>query len=224
MKIDGDVGVGAYYTRSIIRGKTEPAVVLPYGYFDYGRAFARIDTLGVKTVKMGYGYLEFAGRVMLDGFKPDTASLQGLNERKMSVPLGVGTMQETPVGAFFLNAFHDVNKSKGNLFEAMYVGQLETPRVTFYPQLGAEYLSAQYVRYFYGVSAQEAAASAYSAYSPSGSLNPFVGLLVDTTITGDWHLNFYLRHKWLGSQVRNSPIVERAAADTAFVALSYRFK
>lgn len=151
-------------------------------------------------------------------------SLQDLNERKMSIPLGVGTFQETPIGAFFLNAFHDVNKSNGNLFEAIYVGEIETLRVTFYPQVGAEYLSAQYMRYFYGVSAQEASASFYSAYQPGGSFNPFVGMLIDTRLTENWHLNFYLRHKWLSSQIRNSPIVERSTTDTAFVSLSYRFK
>jgi MipA family protein len=224
LRVDGDVGLGAYYTRSIIRGKTEPASVLPYGYFDYGRMFARIDTLGVKTVNLGYGYLELVGRVSLDGFKADTTSLKGLTDRKSSIPLGIGTFQKTPVGAFFINAFHDVNKSEGNLFEAIYVAKVETPRVTFYPQLGAEYLSRQYVGYYYGVSAQEATTSQYGAYRPGGAFNPFLATLIDTKITGDWHLNFYVRHKWLASSIRDSGIVRRNAMDSAFLALSYRFK
>lgn len=224
LRVEGDVGLGGYYTRSIIRGKAEPAYVLPYGYFDYGRMFARIDTLGVKTVKMGYGYLELVGRVSLDGFKTDTASLQGLTERKNSIPLGIGTFQETPVGAFFVNAFHDVNKSQGNLFEVIYVGELTAPRVTFYPQIGAEYLSKQYVSYYYGVSAQEATTSQYGAYHPGGALNPFLATLIDAKITEKWHLNFYLRHKWLANSIHDSPIVGRKGMDTAFVALSYRFK
>jgi outer membrane protein len=224
LRIDGDVGLGAYYTRSIIRGKTEPANVLPYGYFDYGRMFARIDTLGVKTVKVGYGYLELVGRVSLDGFKADNASLKGLTDRKNPVPLGIGTFQQTPVGAFFINAFHDFNKSEGNLFEAIYVGKLETPRLTIYPQLGAEYLSQQYVGYYYGVSAQEATTSAYGAYRPGGAFNPFVAALIDVKVTDEWHLNFYARHKWLASSIRDSSIVGRNTMDSAFVALSYRFK
>lgn len=224
MRIQGDLGVGAYYTRSIVRGKTEPADVLPYGYFDYGRAFLRIDTFGIKTAKLGYGYLELVGRVTLDGFKADTTSLQGLNERKTSVPLGIGTFQETPIGGFFLNAFHDVNQSNGNLFEAMYVGELTTSRVSFYPQFGAEYLSKQYVGYFYGVSPTESAASGYAAYQGGGAFNPFAGVLIDARLTGDVHLNFYLRHKWLASSITDSPIVGRSGMDTAFIALSYRFQ
>jgi len=224
MRIEGDVGVGAYYTRSIIRGKTQRASVLPYGYFDYGRMFARIDTLGIKTIKMGYGYLELAGRVSLDGFKADSANLRGLADRKNSVPIGIGTFQETPVGAFFVNAFYDVNKSRGGLFEAIYVGEVATPRVTFYPQIGAEYLSKEYAGYYYGISADEATASQYSFYQPNGAFNPFLAALIDTRITEEVHLNLYLRHKWMASSIRGSPIVGRKGMDTTFVALTYRFK
>jgi len=223
-KIDGDVGVGAYYTRSIVRGKSEPATVLPYGYFDYGRTFVRIDTFGIKTAKIGYGYLELVGRVTLDGFKADTSSLQGMTERKDSIPLGIGTFQETPIGGFFVNAFHDVNKSSGNLFEAIYVGELSKSRFTFYPQVGAEYLSKQYVSYFYGVSAAESAASRNAAYQPGSAFNPFVAVLIDTELTKEYHLNFYMRHKWLAGAIQDSPIVGRKGMDTAFISLSYRFK
>ena len=224
MRIQGDVGAGAYYTGSIVRGKSESGYVLPYGYFDYGRAFMRIDTLGIKTVKMGYGHLELVGRVSFDGFKADTASLRGLSDRKDPVPLGIGTFQETPVGAFFVNAFRDANKSKGNIFEAMYVGEIRMPRVTIYPQAGAEYLSRRYTGYFYGISAPESAASGYRAYQPGGAFNPFIAALVDTTLSEDVHLNFYLRHKWLAGSVTDSPIVGRNGMDTVFVSLAYRFK
>lgn len=224
MRIEGDVGVGGYYTRSIIRGRTAPAYVLPYGYFDYGRMFARIDTLGVKTVKMGYGYLELVGRVSLEGFKADTASLRGLTDRKNPIPIGIGTFQETPVGAFFVNAFYDVNKSQGGLFEAIYAGEVVTPRVTLYPQIGAEYLSKEHAGYYYGVSAQEATASQYGAYQPGGAFNPFVAVLADTRITEEVHLNFYLRHRWLASSIQGSPIVGSKSMDTTIIALTYRFK
>ena len=224
MKIEGDVGAGAYYTRSIVRGKTEPASVLPYGYFDYGRMFARIDTLGVKTIKMGFGYLELAGRVSLDGFKADSSNLRGLTDRKNSIPLGIGTFQVTPVGAFFVNAFYDVNDSHGGLFEAIYAAEVVTPRVTFYPQIGAEYLSKKYTGYYYGVSAHEAAASQYSSYQPGGAFNPFLAALIDTRITDEVHMNFYFRHRWLASSIQGSPIVGRTGMDTTFTALAYRFK
>ncbi len=84
------------------------------------------------------------------------------------IPLGIGTLQVTPAGAFWINAFHDVRRSNGNLIEVIYGGEIDLPRMTFYPLLGAEYQSAEYVRYYYGVSAQEAAGSHYSLYQPCG--------------------------------------------------------
>ena len=224
LRADGDIGMGAYYTRSIIRGKTGSATVLPYTYFDYGRMFARIDTFGVKTVKMGYGYLELSGRVELDGFKADVSGLQGLNTRKNSLPLGIGTFQETPVGAFFVNAMHDVNKSTGNLFDLTYVGKFDTQKITFYPQFGAEYLSKQYTGYYYGVSTQEALNSRYGRYQPGGAFNPFVAAMMETRISENWNLNFFLRHKWLDGSISDSPIVDRKSMDTVFFSLAYRFK
>jgi len=224
VRIDGDVGVGGYYTRSIIGGKPDLVSVLPYGYFDYGRIFLRIDTFGYKTMKVGYGYLEIAGRIRQDGFNADVPALQGLNNRQDSAPLGLGTMQVTPIGAVFFNAFHDINKSRGNLFEAIYVGKLDTPHLTFYPLTGVEYQSGELVRYYYGISALESARSAYAVYQPSGSLNPLLGIMADAGLGGDYHLNLYLRRKWLGDAIQSSPIVDKGIMDTGFISLNYRFR
>jgi outer membrane protein len=224
LKPDGDLGMGAYYTRSVVRGRTESASILPYANFDYGRMFARIDTFGVKTVKMGYGYLEIAGRVELDGFKADTSSLQGLNDRKNPLPLGIGTLQETAIGAFYVNAFHDFGKSKGSLFDLTYVVSQTYGKVTIYPQLGAEYLSKKYVGYYYGVSAQEAVTSRYGSYRPGGAFNPYVAALIEARISDNWNLNFLLRHRWLANSISGSPIVGRRGADSLFVSVAYRFK
>lgn len=222
--IDGDVGLGAYYTRSIVRGKSDVLSVLPYADFKYGRMFARVDTLGIKTLELGYGHLELVGRVSQDGFSTDASVLRGLGERENSLPLGIGTLQVTPAGGFWLNAFHDVRRSKGNWFEAIYGGKIELPRLNLYPLLGAEYQSAEYVRYYYGISAQEAANSQYAPYQPAGSFNGLAGLMADIELTDEYHLNCYVRRKWLGDAIRHSPIVSRRYLDTAYLALSYRFR
>ena len=224
LRMDGDIGLGGYYTGSIIRGKAAQVTALPYGYFDYGRMFMRIDTLGVKTIKLGYGYLEIAGRFSQDGFSSNATNLTGLQNRQASFPFGLGTLQITPMGALFINAFHDINQSGGDLFEAIYAGKLDSSYLTFYPLAGAEYQSSKFVRYYYGISVQEAAAGQYSAYQPVGSFNPLLGLSMDTKLTGEYHLNFYLRRKWLGNAIQSSPIVNQGTMDTSYISLSYRLK
>ena len=223
-KLVGDVGGAVYGTQSIIRSKGKDTSVLPYGFVDYGRFFARVDTLGVKTLPVGDGYLELVGRVSQDGWRANTPALAGLTDRKMPIPLGIGTFQKTPYGAFIVNAFVDVNKSRGSLLEATYAAELKLGPVSFYPQAGVEYRSAKYANYLYGVTAAESMASGYAAYSAGASTSPVLGLAADIPVSGPWLVTLQFRRKWLDGAVANSPLVGRKTQDMAFAALSYRFK
>ncbi len=223
-QIVGDIGLGGYYTGDIIRGDQNQTSVLPYVDFNYGRMFARIDTFGIKTIPLGYGHVELIGRFSQDGIDTNTPSLAGLTKREDSLPIGIGTLQVTPIGGFMLNAFHDVNASRGNIFEAIYGGKVELSRVKLYPLVGMEYRSREYVNYYYGVSPQEAANSSYATYQPDGATNSLIALIADITLTDDYHLHLYARRKWLGDAIRHSAMVDKAYLDTAYVAVSYRFK
>ena len=224
-RLVGNVGGAVYATQSVIRSKTNDTTVLPYLFADYGRFFTRIDTFGVKTLPIGYGYLELVGRVSTDGWRANTAALGGLTDRKTPVPLGIGTFQQTPYGVLIVNAFVDANKSRGSLFEASYLAEFKLGRVSIFPQVGFEYRSAKYSNYLYGVSTAESLASGYAAYNAGSSTTPVLGLGVDLPL-GDsqWFINLVLRRKWLSSAVYNSPLVARKTQDFALVALSYQFK
>ena len=178
----------------------------------------------MKTVPVGYGHVELIARVSQDGFKANTPALAGIGDRRSSLPVGVGSLQVTPVGAVFINGFHDFGRSNGNLLELIYGARLDAGRLTLYPEVGAEYLSSQYVRYFYGVSHTESLSSANAAYQPGSALNPFVGMLGEIAVTPTWYLNFYLRRRWLDKSITASPLVARAQQSSGLLALSYRFR
>jgi len=223
-QIVGDIGLGGYYTGDILRGDQNQTSVLPYVDFNYGRLFARIDTLGIKTLPLGYGHVELVGRFSQDGFKTNAPALNGLSTRGNALPIGIGTLQVTPIGGFMLNAFHDVNASRGNIVEAIYGGRIERAGVKLYPLVGTEYRSKEYVSHYYGISPLEAANSAYATYQPDGAVNALVALIADIPLTEDYHLHLYARRKWLGEAIRHSPIVDKAYLDTAYVAVGYRFR
>lgn len=224
-RLVGDVGGAVYATQTVIRSKTNDTIVLPYLFADYGRFFARIDTFGVKTLPIGYGYLELVGRVSTDGWRANTAALGGLTDRRTPVPLGIGTFQQTPYGAFILNAFVDANKSRGSLFEASYLAEFKLGRASIFPQVGLERRSAKYSNYLYGVTTAESLASGYAAYNAGSSTTPILGLGVDVPLgESQWFINLELRRKWLSSSVYNSPLVARKTQDFGLMALSYRFK
>jgi outer membrane protein len=219
----GDLGGAAYLKTGVVRGQDTSTLALPYVYGDYGRFFGRIDTFGVKTLAIGWGHLELVGRVNTEGFRTDTAALQGLSDRRNPVPLGVGTFQRTPIGGVFLYAMHDLT-SGGLLAEATWGSKLETAWATFYPLVSLEYRSSAYVNYLYGVTAGESAASGYAAYSPGASVVPLVGLAASIPIAGAWALQLQIRHRWFDSAIANSPIVSARTQQTGNIAITYEFK
>lgn len=222
-QLSGDIGVGAYSTSSIVRGDKNWATVLPYGYFDYGKAFMRVDTLGIKTIPVGNGYLEVAGRLSFEGFKPN-AQLPGIRERRNPIPIGLGTFQSFDWGGIFLNAFYNVQGSHGALIEATYAARVKTGSVTFYPTLGLEHRTAGYVRGLYGTDTAEAASMGKAAYSPGASTVPVLGLSASMPLSGNWGVTAQYRRRWLDSAIRNSPLVDKTNQDTAYLALVYTFK
>ena len=223
-KLTGDVGAAAYGTQSIIRGKNNQATLLPYLFAEYGRFFGRVDTFGIKTLPIGNGYLELVGRVSQDGWRANIAPLSGLTDRKTPLPIGIGTFQQTPYGAFIVNAFVNAGSARGNLLEATYAAEVKLGSLSLYPQLGVERRSAMYTNYFYGVTPAESLASGYATYIAGVSTIPVLGLAADYSLTENWVVNMQLRRKWLDSAVTNSPLVVRKTQDVGYVGLSYRFK
>lgn len=223
-RIQGDIGGLLGAERSAIKADPTRPMLLPFAFFDYGRLYARLDTFGVKTVPVAAGYLELTFRMKFDGYRTThNAALQGIDNRHNSRPLGIGTFQETAIGGFFLYALHDVANSRGNLLEATYAAELKADSYTVYPEAGIEYYSANYTRYYYGVSGAESARSGYAAYSPSAAACPYLSALLEIPVAKGWNANLYLRRKWLAGSISNSPLVDMKVTDTAFAAIVAHF-
>jgi len=97
--------VAAYITKSNVKTNSTSTSVLPYAFAEYNRLAMRIDTLGIKTVKMGYGYLELSGRISLDSYKIQSQINHQNISKSTPAPLGLGTFQETPIGAFLSTTY-----------------------------------------------------------------------------------------------------------------------
>ena len=223
-RVIGDIGVGIYASKTNLQGQGTETSVLPYGFFDYQRFFMRIDTLGVKLFSAGYGHIELAGRVNADSqfikINPSGNSIT----KNTPAPIGFGSLQITPVGAFYLNAFHDFGSSQGNLLEGLYFAELSTKYFTIYPQAGIEYLSGKYANYYFGLSPAEAATLGSSSYTARATTNTMLGAMVEIPLSHHWILNVYGKHKWLGNEINGSPVLSQKHQDLFFMALAYRFK
>lgn len=222
-RLIGDVGVGMSAPSQAGRAQADRPAAFPYANFDIGPAFARIDTFGVKLAPAGAGSVELLTRVLEDGYTP-AAGHGALGRRKASLPLGVGTLQTTPVGAFMVNGYRDVGKSGGGLVDLMYAAEIEHGALALYPQLGLEYRSAAYVRYYHGVTPLEGQRAGLAAYTPGAASNLYAALFFELRLSEPYYLVGNLRRTWLASAVGNSPLVGRHTVDSGLVALAYRFK
>ncbi|QWD60106.1 MipA/OmpV family protein [Polynucleobacter sp. MWH-UH35A] len=224
-RIVGDIGAAVYTSNLHIGTEGTQSLPLPYAFFDYQRFFARIDEVGIKTFKMGYGYFEVIGKINLDTYKVKSSINGNSINRSDPIPLGFGTFQETPIGGFFVNAYHDFGKSKGALYEFLYFAEIETyKKVVIYPQIGIERQSSQYANYYYGISPGESSLTGYAAYSAPATNNLLAGLMIEIPVVDNWYINVYGKRKWMGSGINNSPVMNRSFQDNIFMALAYRFK
>jgi len=210
----GDVGIGATYVQPHLRGEKSPVDPIPFLNGDAGAFFARIDAFGVKTSPLGHGSLEVIGQYREDGYTPP-----GERRRSSAVPIGLGTLQITPIGAFELRSMHDFGKSHGNLLQARYLAEVPLGRLNLYPEAGVEYQDSGYTRYYFGSSGSGGA----PRFRPHGALNPYVGMFAELHIAGNWYANAYYRRGFLDDAVSASPLVTRRAWNSALLAVSYRF-
>jgi len=210
----GDVGVGAAYTQPHTRGAKSELDPIPFLNGDAGPLFARIDAFGVKASPLGYGALEVVGQYREDGYTPP-----GEQRRSSSVPIGIGTLQITPIGAFELRSMHDFGKSHGNLLQARYLAELPLGRLNLYPEVGVEYEDSGYTRYYFGTSG----VGGVQPFRPGSALNPYLGMFAELHIVGKWYADAYYRRTFLDDNVSASPLVTRKAWNSALLAVSYRF-
>ena len=220
LKLMGDVGVANYRTPAITRSNQKNNVVLPYVYADYGNWYARVDTFGYKIAPMGAAHLEVATRISFEDFQPTNA---GVDRRSRPKPLGIGTFQETPYGAFFLYAFRDT-ASGGMLLDATYAAEFVFADWHFYPQFGVEQRDQKYVGKLYGVDSIEAQRSGLTAYSPKSSTSPNIAMAAEYPFADHLKLTVQVRKRYLDKAIQDSPLVNAKQQTSGFVAVTKTFE
>lgn len=219
-QLQGDVGVALFRTPAIASTADRSNVVLPYVYADDGAWYARVDTFGFKAMPMGHGFLELAARASFEGYRPRNTAL---DRRSTPLPMGLGSFQETALGAFFVYGFRDP-VSGGTLLDVSYAAELGRGRVHVYPQIGFERRSARYVRHLYGVGAAEALRSGVAGYVPGSSATPSAALGVDCELTRSLKLTGQIGRRWLDRSIDASPLVDARSQTTGLLALTRTFR
>jgi len=216
-KLVGEVGMAVFHSGSLTTSEEGGTSLLPFMYATYGDFFARIDTIGMKIVPVGYGNFEISTRISLEGYnQTKTTSVQKISN---PIPVGISTSQITSYGAFFAHGFYDLI-SKGTLFDMAYAAKFNIGTLSIYPQIGIERRSEKYVQYLYGVNS----INSPSSYTPGASIGPNNGITADYPLDNKNSVKFNLRKKWIDRNISDSPLVSSKSQINGFFAITHNFK
>jgi len=90
----------------------------------------------------------------------------------------------------------------------------------FVPTVSLVRNSAAHNRYYYGVSESESNPDLPS-YEPGASLNVRAGISVGYEIRQQWLLTASVAHEWLGTEIKDSPIVDKTGTWSGNVGIAY---
>jgi outer membrane protein len=98
----------------------------------------------------------------------------------------------------------------------------EHPWGWFVPSVTLVDNSAAHNRYYYGISDPEAAANpGLDPYTPDSSLNVRATISTGYAINNRWLLSVSLKHEWLGSEISDSPIIDKNSVWSGSVGIAY---
>lgn len=88
---------------------------------------------------------------------------------------------------------------------------------------GAVWQSAKVMDYYYGLDLDEVGPNPELVYRAGDSVTPYVRLDWRRPIAPSWTLQATLHHKWLGSAITASPLVEQGGSTSVFIGGAYHF-
>ena len=122
---------------------------------------------------------------------------------------------------FELKWYHEIFSSYGGPTTEFKTSlPREHPWGWFVPSVTLVHNSAEYNRYYYGVSESEARRG-LEEYTPGSSTNVRVGLSTGYSFNDRWLLTVSLNHEWLGAAIENSPIVDKNSVWSGSIGIAY---
>lgn len=199
--------------------------LLPLYLYEGERLFLHANRVGAKLLNGGKQRLDLFVERRLEGFPakrlPD--SLVGMSLRNYGTDFGLSYSFHQPWGTLQAELVHDAgNTSKGSEFRLGYSYDWRSGPWTLRPSLTVAVRDAKLNNYYYGVQASEATPGR-PAYAPGAGINTTAGLYGSYDLSQRWRLLAGVSATVLGSQVKNSPIVQRTVLPAVYLGASYDF-
>lgn len=219
------LGLGAAVDNSAYRGLDDDAQVLPV--VSYESRWFSVMGPGIDFKIPSDNALSFRLQARYgigEGYDAsDSNDLDGMHDRDPGVWLGAKAIWASPIAQFSAQWASDVSgNSNGQTLRFAVERRFTVNDFDFTPRLAAVRVDEEYVSYYYGVRNSEATASR-SAYEGDATVNLEAGIRIGYKLDANQHVNLDLSATRLGSEIEDSPIVERATTSSLRLWYMYRF-
>ena len=225
-KTQNSIGVAGLYSQQIYKGVDNKAVPFPLLNFTYNNFFIQNITVGYNAYTSDYFQASLIAAPNFQGYDAnDSNELSGMSDKDPSINVGGRVKLKTAPLITTLSAVHDVSgNTSGNTYTAKFATGLPLmdKRLILSPSVAFSYQDSNIVNYYYGVSQSETTETR-AAYSPDGTLNTTFGLVAMYQLSSHWRTNVaYMLTKY-GSEVSDSPVVDRSTSSMVMLGVSYLF-
>ncbi|WP_321804140.1 MipA/OmpV family protein [Burkholderia sp. BCC1993] len=217
------LGAGVGVMPSPYKGDSTRYLPIPLVTFDNKWVHVAGTTMDMKIGAWSDVSVVLRGRAALfDGFKgSDAPVLNDMEKRSGAFWYGPSLEWRTSVGT--LSGGFLLGGNKGTVGNVDFNRSFEVGRWSLEPYVGANWWSAKYVDYYYGVRPWEARAWR-PAYTGESTWNVSVGTRASYRITRQQMVGIDVGATRLGNSVTESPIVGRRFIPQARLVYSYQFK
>ena len=182
----------------------------------------RAGDFGVRWVTDNEWELGVVARIQTLGLgNSDADELIGISDKKWTVEMGpmVG-WRGWPV-QINLSIYSEVtDRHDGITSNLVFSVPFKLPRGYVVPTFELEYRDSDYLNYYFGVTDDEALPGR-PAYTPDDEISPAIRLRFGYELSPKWLLSGAFGVEYLGSEVSDSPIVERDHVWSARIGLAY---
>jgi len=218
------LGLGVSSETSPYRGVDTETKVLPMLSFENRYVRVLGPSLDLKLPSVGPVSLALRARYSDQGYKAsDAAELQGMDERKGGLWLGARADWRLPWAQLSAEWQGDANgRSDGQQIKFEASRRFQVGTVGLKPHLALVWQDSAYVDYYHGVRAAESRAGR-ATYVGSAAVNTELGLQLNLPLAPGHSVFMDLSHTFLGSAIKDSPLVERSGVSAVRAAYVYRF-
>lgn len=219
------IGFGLDGEQSIYSGKEYKTLPTPTGNYSYGRFYVSFENgLGIQLgsfaniqYSLSLNYMPYAYQ------RNDIKELNDMDELDNSINYNLTAATNFKRHILNLNVSKDEVLDKGGISTELTYSYLFTKsRWVFIPNTSITYQDKYLTRYLYGVKQHEST-SGRVYYQPDYSINYTAGLYIEYITTKKYSIIGNVNYSKFGTEITNSPIVDRKSTSNIFIGFNYNF-